>query len=92
MPNAVLELEDQQVCFEEKKVYFDKTTGLIIGGSAIVATSIVGQPAFAQNAIDDIQSTLNTIGTIAGVAGGIVVVSLGIRLAIKQVNRIMTKG
>lgn len=79
----------------EKQTFIDARTGLVIGSSAVVATAVISQPVFAQTTTDplqDVQDTLTTVGTIAGVAGGIVVVSLGIRLGIKQVNRVMTKG
>lgn len=76
----------------ETKVFIDKKTGLLIGGSVVAAGVLASQPVLAQDPIADLQTTLGTIGGIAATAGGIVVVAMGIRLAIKQVNRVMTKG
>lgn len=61
--------------------------------AAAAATIVTTQPVFAQSdPLQDVQDTLTTVGTIAASAAGIVLVALGVRLGIKQVNRIMTKG
>ena len=82
---------------EQKKFSFvNKNVETVIVASSIVATGglILTQPANAQDSdpLTDLQSTLTQVGTIAGSAVAIVLVALGIRLGIKQVNRIMTKG
>ena len=83
--------------FEQKKFSFvNKNVETVIVASSIVATGglILTQPANAQDSdpLTDLQSTLTQVGTIASSAVAIVLVALGIRLGIKQVNRIMTKG
>ena len=44
------------------------------------------------SAIDDVTAMVTSIGTITGVATGVVLGAMGVRLAIKQVNRLTTKG
>ncbi|MGK7893258.1 MAG: hypothetical protein AB4372_06415 [Xenococcus sp. (in: cyanobacteria)] len=74
-------------------VNFDQKKHILLASSILGSSLVVTQPVFAQSdPVADVESTLSTIGTIAGTAAGIVVVSLGVRLAIKQVNRVMTKG
>ena len=68
----------------------------VISG-AIVLSSLAGTPVMAQDAnpssgIQQVQDTVTSIGGIASSAVGIVVLAMGVRLAIKQVNRVMTKG
>lgn len=73
-----------------------KNTVKVIGG-AIVFNSIAGQAVLAQDAgtgggVQEVADTVDSIGGIAGAAVSIVVLAMGVRLAIKQVNRVMTKG
>lgn len=77
----------------EKTQFIDKRTGLLIGSSATAATSLVlfSTPAQAEG-IDDVSAMLTSVAAIAGSAVGIVVLAMGVRIAIKQVNRVMTKG
>ena len=67
----------------------------IVGG-AIVMSSLTGQAVMAQEAtgggVQEVADTVDSIGGIAGAAVSIVVLAMGVRLAIKQVNRVMTKG
>lgn len=77
------------------KKFIDKRTGLLIGGSTLASLLIMSQPVNAQEAtspIDDVKSTVESIGGIAASAAGFVIIAMGVRLAIKQVNRVMTKG
>ena len=76
----------------------NKKTGLI--ASSLVASSlIISVPVNAQvttttpeSGIQDVADSVDSIGGIAGAAATIVILAMGIRLAIKQVNRVMTKG
>lgn len=77
----------------KNSVVIDKKTGLVIGGSSAVLLALVSQPANAQNAaVAEVESTVNQVGGIAGIAASIVILAMGVRIAIKQVNRVMTKG
>lgn len=72
-----------------------KNTAKVVGG-AIVLNSIASQTVMAQEAtgggVQEVADTVDSIGGIAGAAVSIVVLAMGVRLAIKQVNRVMTKG
>lgn len=72
-----------------------KTQAKVIGG-ALVFNSLAGQAVMAQDAgsggVQEVADTVDSIGGIAGAAVSIVVLAMGVRLAIKQVNRVMTKG
>ena len=79
--------------------FYDKKTGLLIVGGAIASSTLITIPVNAQTAettssagIEDVANTVTTLGTIAGSAAAVVIVAMGVRLAIKQVNRVMTKG
>lgn len=75
-----------------EKLKFNPKTGLLIGGS-VVGLALISQPANAQTSpVTQVEDTVNSVGSIAGTAAGVVVVAMGVRLAIKQVNRVMTKG
>ncbi len=75
------------------KVFKDKRTGLVIGGSIAALGLITSQPVLAQqDPVADVEDTVTQIGGIAATAAGVVLVAMGVRLAIKQVNRVMTKG
>lgn len=75
-----------------QKLKFNSKSGLLVGGS-VVGLALISQPVNAQTSpVSQVEDTVNSVGTIAGTAASIVVVALGVRLAIKQVNRIMTKG
>ena len=67
---------------------------LLLSGAAL--TAFISVPANAQtteaSGIDDVASTVDSLGGIAGAAATIVILAMGVRLAIKQVNRVMTKG
>lgn len=73
--------------------FMDRKTGLIIGSSSalLLATASSVQ---AQNAdpVQDVSDSVSSIGNITGVAAGVVIAAMGVRMAIKQVNRIMVKG
>ena len=71
-----------------------KKERLIVASSLAAAGTVVSVPAFAQSTdpLEDLASTLTTVGTIGGSAVSIILLGLGVRLGIKQVNRIMTKG
>ena len=67
--------------------------GVLGGGAATVA--LVSQPAMAQTANASITEVSDTIGLLAGVGGAAATVAItvmGVRLAIKQVNRATVKG
>ena len=58
---------------------------------------IASQPANAQDAggsdpVADVTSMVTSIGTITGSVVGVVIAAMTVRLAVKQVNRLMTKG
>lgn len=70
---------------------------LLIGFGTVFTSAMLIEPANAQDAsadsgIEDVEDTVDSLGSVAGGATGVVLLSLGVRLAIKQVNRIMTKG
>ena len=77
------------------QTFIDKKTGLVIGGAA-ASLALSATPSVAQDAggggVDDVSSMLTSVAGIAGTAVGIVVLAMGVRIAIKQVNRVMTKG
>ena len=80
-----------------KQKFIDKHSGLIIGGGALAITSaLMTQPVNAQttaaSSIDDVGNAIDSIAGIAGAAATVVILAMGVRLAIKQVNRVMTKG
>lgn len=58
------------------------------GGAAVFITT----PAFANEGSTAVSKMLETVATVATAAIGILIVALGARLAVKQVNRILTKG
>lgn len=76
----------------KKKKFIDKKTGLVIGSSSALllasATTVQAQSADIQKVEDDVTA----VGGITGIAAGVVIGAMGVRLAIKQVNRIMVKG
>ncbi len=68
---------------------------LLIGFGTVFTSSILIKPVNAQTAdsgIQDVEATVESLGGIAGGATTVVLLSMGVRLAVKQVNRIMTKG
>ena len=67
-------------------------TSVIVGTAGAFGTQQVMAQDASTTAVDDVQTTLDSVSTIATSAVAIVLVALGVRLAIKQVNRIMTKG
>ena len=68
---------------------------IVLGSSALIGATM-GTPVMAQNTqasgIADVGTTVDTLAGIAGAAATVVIVAMGVRLAIKQVNRVMTKG
>ncbi len=58
------------------------------------ATTVISVPAFAQDAtsVQQVNDSVSTIATAGGAAVAIAVSGLAVRLAIKQVNRLMTKA
>ena len=75
--------------------FIDKKTGLVIGSSVITSLLFTAQSVRAEDAgdpISEVSNTVDSIGVIAGTAASIVIVAMGVRLAIKQVNRVMTKA
>jgi hypothetical protein len=76
---------------------FQKFRNKTIAASAVGASVIgVASPSFAQSATppspNDVAATLTTVGTVAGGAVAIVLGAMGIRLAVKMVNRLSVKG
>lgn len=77
---------------EQKKRHIDP---ILVGGALIgVGISLTAvEPANAQSdPVADITSMVSSLGTITGSVVGIVVGAMTLRLAVKQVNRLMTKG
>lgn len=60
------------------------------GGAAALTVAVGAEPANAS--ITEVSDTVTALGGIAGAAATIVIGAMGVRLAIKQVNRVMTKG
>ena len=73
-----------------------KRTGLILTSVGVVSTVISvpvnAQTTTEQSSIADVENTVDSIAGIAGAAATVVILAMGVRLAIKQVNRVMTKG
>jgi hypothetical protein len=63
----------------------------VAGG--IIGTAAISQPAQAQSAgIADVSAMVTTLGTVAGAVVTVVLFAMGVRLAIKIVNRLTVKG
>ena len=61
--------------------------------SSVSALVLFSAPAQAQDAsVDDVSSMVSSVGAITGVATSVVLGAMGVRLAIKQVNRLTVKG
>ena len=81
---------NNNVPFSEKhyKKFLPISAGI---GLILIAT----QPASAQDSNDpiaDINAMVDNIGTITGGVITVIIAALTVRLGIKQVNRLMTKG
>lgn len=78
----------------------NESTKKFLAASAIGFTSIVGaaSPSFAETAvtpaagITQVENTVDGLGTISSVVIPIVLTAMGVRLAIKLVNRFAVKG
>lgn len=66
--------------------------GLGAGTAAVATTAIVSQPAMAQGDIAEVESTVQAVGGVAAAAVSIVLGAMGVRFAIKQVNRVSSKA
>lgn len=68
---------------------------LLVAGAAIAGTTLVRtQPASAQatDPVEQVNSMVTNLGTITGGVVTVIIASLTVRLAVKQVNRLMTKA
>ncbi len=76
-------------------IYVEKNKNLVpVLGAAVAISLIASVPVNAQESdpVQDVSDTVDSVGGITTVAAGIIALSLGVRLAVKQVNRVMTKG
>ena len=64
--------------------------GLAGAAAAAVTTALVAQPAHAT--VQEVQDTVTAVGAVAGLATTIVLGAMGVRIAIKQVNRVSSKA
>lgn len=77
-----------------------KTNQRVIFGSSVLALSSVSSSVMAQTSaptnategITQVNDAVSGVGTVAGAAVTFVLLAMGVRLAIKQVNRVMVKG
>lgn len=73
----------------------DRKVGIILAGAAS-SSLFISVPANAQqtatSGITEVGDTVDELAGIAGAAATVVIVAMGVRLAIKQINRVMTKG
>ena len=64
-----------------------------LGAVASAPLLLTSSPAFAQDdPVGEVNSMVSSIGTITSGVIGVVVAGLTVRMAVKQVNRLMTKG
>lgn len=76
----------------------DKNGAIVVGGSAlsaVVATVAADSPLLAQTAstpISDVSSMITSLGGIAAAVTVVVLGAMGVRMAIKLVNRVSVKG
>jgi hypothetical protein len=92
----------QELDFEKFKEMQDKeklmfsnrrpiNEALAVGGTVgITSTLIATSPANAS--VADINTMMTAVQGVAAGAVAVLVVGIGVRLAVKQVNRILTKG
>jgi high-affinity Fe2+/Pb2+ permease len=76
----------------ENRRQFNKSVAI---GAASAGVILVSAPAFANTPASPIQQvtdTVTAVGAVTGVVTTIVLAAMGVRLAIKQVNRVATKG
>ena len=71
-----------------------KNTLVKAGALAAASALIISVPANAQDAdpVTDVNNMVTSIGTITAGVTTVVIAALTVRLAVKQVNRLMTKG
>ena len=66
--------------------------GLGVSTAAVATTALISQPAMAQGDIAEVESTVQAVGGVAAAAVSIVLGAMGVRFAIKQVNRVSSKA
>lgn len=67
--------------------------GLPLFGGVVVTSAFIEQPANAQSVgVQNVSDTVTSVGTVNAIAIPIVLVAMGVRLAIKLVNRLSVKG
>lgn len=72
-----------------------KSNFLVSSGLAISSIAIGVSPTFAQTApagVADVSATVTSLGGISAAITTIVLGAMGVRMAIKLVNRVATKG
>jgi hypothetical protein len=67
----------------------DTDKRILIGAAAVGALTL---PGAAMASTEDVASTVSAIGTVTGGVAAIVMTAMGFRIAVKQVNRMTTKG
>jgi hypothetical protein len=75
----------------------DQKSGAIIGASTLVGGTVLAsqilQPANAAPAdLADVTGTITALTALAGAAVAVALLPMGVRLAIKTVNRLTVKG
>jgi hypothetical protein len=78
---------------QSQKFYLsDKHKAALAGASAVTILGTT-QAAMAQTTpVEDVNAMVTSIGSITAGVVGVVVGAMTVRLAVKQVNRLMTKG
>ena len=66
-------------------------TTALAGGSVLVITPGVLAQA-APDPVTEVNNLVTNLGTITGGVITVMIAAIGVRLAIKQLNRLMTKG
>jgi hypothetical protein len=61
-------------------------------GSAVLAATQPASAATDTGTLDDVTAMVTSLGGIAAVVTGVVLGAMGVRMAIKLVNRISVKG
>lgn len=73
----------------------DKNGKLVVAGAAIAASAITLElPAQAATtgSVDDVSAMVTSLGGIAAAVTAVVLGAMGVRMAIKLVNRVGVKG
>lgn len=81
------QLSSKRFFLEDKKNQLAVSSGIVAGGIVLASS----QPAKADT-IADISALVTSLSTITGAAAGVIVLAMGVRIAVKQVNRLMSKG